>query len=142
MEQVNFKIRDKIMEHNKYRGTQMSYPSREKPLRNDDSFTQQDVNLSDSVLFFPEGFEKFFMLIYFIILPYIAGLLFLFFYIAGASYESFSSLNQDSSFLLTWVIGYEIIAVMLLLYIFKMAISFSLEERDNKQRLDSFQRPR
>jgi len=68
------------------------------------------------------------MAIYFILLPYIAGLLFLFFYVANGKTELFLSLNDDSSFILTWAIGYEIIATLAILYIIKSAISFSIAQ--------------
>jgi len=78
--------------------------------------------------------------IYFVTLPYIAGLLFLFFYVAGGKSELFLSLNDDSSFILTWTIGYEIIAAILLLLIAKSAISFSIEN-SRKGRDTHFRRP-
>ncbi len=92
-------------------------------------FTQQDVDLAQTPLFFPEGFEKIFLFIYFIILPYIAGLFFLFFYVAEGSIDLFVSLNDQSSFMLTWTIGYEIIAAIIILSIVKMAIGFANESR-------------
>jgi hypothetical protein len=79
------------------------------------SFTQQEVDLTSTPLFFPEGFEKVFLAIYVIVLPYIAGLLFLFFYIADAKTELFLSLNDDSSFI-------------------KSAISFSVKNKDKKHK--------
>jgi hypothetical protein len=94
------------------------------------TFTQQKVDLSKTpLLFFPEGFEKIFIAIYFVTLPYIAGLLFLFFYVSGGNLETFASLNKEQAFILTWAIGYEIIASFILLWIFKMAISFVNESR-------------
>ena len=92
------------------------------------SFAQQKVELSKTpFLFFPEGLEKIFLAIYFVLLPYIAGLLFLFFYVSNGKIEVFSSLNKESSFILTWAVGYEILAVLALLYIAKSAISFAKE---------------
>jgi hypothetical protein len=99
------------------------------PVNVSNKFTQQDVDLAQTPLFFPEGFEKIFLLVYFIILPYIAGLFFLFFYAAEGSIELFVSLNDNASFLLTWTIGYEIIATLIILYIIKMAIGFANESR-------------
>jgi len=78
--------------------------------------------------------------IYFVALPYIAGLLFLFFYVAEGKAELFLSLNDDSSFILTWAIGYEIIAALAILFIVKSAISFSIENsKSGKQQ--HFKRP-
>ena len=93
------------------------------------NFAQQDVDLARTPLFFPDGFEKIFLLIYFITLPYITGLFFLFFYVAEGSIELFVSMNDQSSFMLTWTIGYEIIAALIILSIVKMAIGFANESR-------------
>jgi len=90
-----------------------------------ESYTQQNINLSDTLPFSPKGLEKIFLTIYFVFLPYIAGLMFLFFYVAEGQAKLFLSLNENSSFILTWAIGYEILAVLSLLYIIKSAISFS-----------------
>lgn len=118
----------------------MTHPPKEKPIRNKSSkFSQQEVDLSETPLFFPEGYEKLFLAIYFVSLPYIAGLLFQFFYIADGKKELFLSLNEQSSFILTWAIGYEIIATLILLYIIKMAISFANDNR--KAGVREFRRP-
>ena len=103
-------------------------------------FTQQNVDLAETPLFFPEGFEKIFILIYFIILPYIAGLFFLFFYVAEGHIELFVSLNDESSFMLTWAIGYEIIATLIMLWIVKMSIGFANESRKSTTK-KQFRRP-
>jgi hypothetical protein len=92
---------------------------------NSNSFAQQNVNLSKTPLFFPLGLEKVFLAIYFVTLPYIFGLVFLFFYVAKGQIELFLAVNQNSSFILTWAIGYEILAVLIILYIIKSAIAFS-----------------
>ena len=96
------------------------------------SFTQQEIDFEDSPLFFPNGFEKIFLLIYFVMLPYIVGILFLFVYVANLKVELFVSLNTDSSFILTWAIGYEIMAVLILIYIFASAINFSKKNTNTK----------
>ena len=118
----------------------MTHPPKEKPIKNKSSkFSQQDVDLSETPLFFPAGYEKLFIAIYFVSLPYIVGLLFQFFYIADAKKELFLSLNEQASFILTWTIGYEILATIILLYILKMAISFANESR--KPGVREFHRP-
>ncbi len=98
------------------------------------SFAQQEVDLTETPLFFPQGFEKVFLGVYFIVLPYIAGLLFLFLYVSDGKTELFLSLNDDSSFIMTWAIGYEILAVLVLLYIIKSAISFSVNINSKKSK--------
>ncbi len=123
-----------------YDPNDMQYSPRSKRLKsskNDVKFLQQEVNLKSTPLYFPEGFEKIFLAIYFILLPYITGLLFLFFFISKGKYEVFLSLNQDYFFILTWAIGYEILAIFILLYIIKSAFSFSKKKgrKGKNQRL-------
>ncbi|RLA63597.1 MAG: hypothetical protein DRQ78_06785 [Epsilonproteobacteria bacterium] len=104
-----------------------------KTIDNNTSFSQKAVSLADTPLYFPEGFEKLFLVIYIIILPYITGLLFLFLYVSSAKINTFLALNNDSSFLLTWAIGYEILAAFVLIAIIKMAIKFSMNPNKNKR---------
>lgn len=128
------------MEENKRAQNINIHSAKEKPMRNKKgSFAQQDVELSETPLFFPEGFEKIFLAIYIISLPYIMGLLFLFFYIAEADVERFLSINDNSSFFLTWAIGYEIIAGLIMLWIVKMALGFANASR--KPGVKQFKRP-
>jgi hypothetical protein len=68
------------------------------------------------------------------------GLLFLFFYVANAKTELFLSLNDDSSFIFTWAIGYEVLATLAVLLFIKSAISFSMENRKQGKR-PKFRRP-
>ncbi len=129
------------MQHNKFEHTHVAYAPKPKPLKNEsDKFAQQQITFDDAPLFFPAGFEKLFLLIYFITLPYIAGLMFLFFYVGKGKTELFLSLNEDSSFILTWAIGYEILAGLALLYIVKLAISFSINNTKRGAR-KNFKRP-
>jgi hypothetical protein len=102
------------------------------------SFTQQEVKLENSI-FFPPGFEKPLLAIYFIFLPYLAGLLFIFFNIAKGKLAIYLSFNHDYSFILTWAVGYEILGTMILLLILKSAITFN-READTEGRV-RFQRP-
>jgi len=109
-------------------------------IKKSNSFAKQEVDLTETPLFFPAGFEKVFLAIYFVALPYITGLLFLFFYVAEGKAELFLSLNDESSFILTWAIGYEIIATLILLLIIKSAITFSMQN-SKKGRNQHFTRP-
>jgi len=117
------------------------HPSKVNPIAPPTDFSRQKVDLTDSPLFFPEGFEKIFLGIYFIILPYIAGILFLFFYIAEATPKLFLTFYEKSSFILTWAIGYEVIAGLGLLYIVKMALSFAKDSRKPQPKVKTFHRP-
>lgn len=114
-------------------------PHEKKKFKSENSFGKQEIRYEDTPLFFPPGFEKTFLFIYFISLPYIAGLLFLFIYVTQSDYEAFLLLVQESSFIVTWAIGYEILAVIVLLYIIKMAISFSVQNKRGAKK--DFKRP-
>ena len=90
-------------------------------------YMQQDVDLDRTpLLFFPPGKEMLFLGIYFITLPYIVGLLFLFFYISSMQVSIFQSIGMDTSIFLVWIIGYELIAVFVILYIIKNALMFAI----------------
>jgi ABC-type multidrug transport system permease subunit len=91
-------------------------------------FSQKNVTYSDAPLFFPEGYETIFLLLYFVTLPYIAGFMFLFMYVSKANIDVFLAVYKNSFFILTWAIGYEIIAALALLWIAKMAIGFGKQD--------------
>ena len=86
------------------------------------SFGSQSINFSKFV-FLPEGYEKLFITVYIIALPYLTGLLFLFLFVARTNIESFSSLNL-TTFMVVWAIGYEIVGSIILLIIFYGAFTF------------------
>jgi len=117
-------------------GASIHFSRPEKRIRSADgignSFTKQEVHLNDTPLFFPAEFEKIFLAIYFISLPYILGLLFLFFYIAEGKFKVFLAVNRDSPFLMTWAIGYEILATLIILWIIKSTIGFTRENARKK----------
>ena len=117
-----------MLSHNNIH-TRVQHVANSKQRKMPPKFTQKNVELSQTPLFFPEGFEKLFLAIYFVTLPYIAGLFFLFFYVSRGSLDTFTSLNREQAFILTWAIGYEIIASLILLWIFKMGVVFANESR-------------
>lgn len=127
------------MNSNHVKRATIIHPPRESGTQSSKKFSKQKVDLTQTPLFFPEGFEKIFLAIYFATLPYIAGLIFLFTYLAEGKPELFLSLNDKSSFMLTWVMGYEIIAAIILLWIVKMALGFANESR--KPGVKEFHRP-
>ncbi len=102
-------------------------------------FSKQEVSLADTPLFFIERYEKTFILLYFISLPYILGLFFLFFYISKGKSELFLPLSQSISSIFIWLIGYEILAVLILLLILRSAILFT--RKINKKGKRKFQIP-
>ncbi len=96
-----------------------------------EGFMNRKVNLVDSILF-PDGYENLMLGIYFLIIPYINGLLFIFFYIAKGDTTVFLSLNGDNAFVVTWLIGYEVTAAILLLWIVKLGITSFLQSSGKK----------
>ncbi len=93
------------------------------------TFSSQKVYFSDYV-FAVEGYESIFYTIYFLMIPYIVGAVFLFFFVAKGDYDNFMLLDT-SAFLIVWMIGYEIVATLLLISIF---ISFLRYDKKPKIR--------
>ena len=93
--------------------------------RNRKNFIHQEISIETFPLL-PEGYEKIAFFIYILLLPYIAGLIFLFTYVSKWDYNIYLSLNNSHSYMLTWCIGYEIIAGITLIIIIKNAISYSM----------------
>jgi len=90
-------------------------------------YMQQNVEIGETpLLFFPPGKEMLFLGIYFVTVPYIVGLLFLFFYISDMQVSIFQAIGMDTSIFLVWIIGYELIAVLIVLYIIKNAVTFAI----------------
>ena len=84
-------------------------------------FMSADVHDSEFGII-PEGYGGISYLTFFIFAPLLAGLAFMFFYVAGGDVDTFNGL--ESSSLLIWVIGYEIIATLTLLLIFKKLLVY------------------
>ena len=80
------------------------------------SFGAQKVELNH-YLISPAGFEGIMYTLYFVLIPYSVGALFLFLFIAHVSFEKFLQLDLASLFIV-WAIGYEMLAVLLLFFIF------------------------
>jgi len=95
-----------------------------------ENYLQKPVDLQKTpFLFFPPGKEGLFLGIYVAILPYITGLLFIFFYVAQGKPAVFGSVTVSSgtNFFLVWMIGYEILAMIILIWITKSAITHSIK---------------
>ena len=87
------------------------------------SFFQQSIDLNDHI-YLPESLQKTFALGVFIFIPYTIGLLFLFFVVAHADFQTYEDMGIDS-YLLPWTIGYECIATLLIMSIIKSAVHYS-----------------
>ncbi len=90
------------------------------------SFTKQDVNLKD-YLYVPEGWETFIYTIYFLLIPYIFGSIFLFITVANSNFDSYK-LMDTSSFFIVWAIGYEITATIALIGILVMYLQYDEDD--------------
>lgn len=100
------------------------------------SFGKQEVNLLE-ILPSPEGYESLFLGIYFLLIPYVAGLIFLFVFVAQGHFESFLGMNIGL-FMAVWAIGYECVASLALIAIFYKMFQFN---RLRKGASDSQRRP-
>lgn len=91
-------------------------------------------------IFAPEGFEAIMFGIYIILLPYLAGMSFLYLFVAEGSFEYFIEFEL-TSFLIIWSIGYEVIAGLIMLTIILSAIRHYTkkgQEDTKKVRRDRF----
>ena len=100
------------------------------------TFIKRKIHLTDIPIFFPLGYEKIYLISYIALFPYIVGIFFTFFYIADAKRELFLALNEEASFLFSWAIGYEIIALCSLFYILISSIVFAINKPKNTQKIN------
>ncbi|MEJ2468607.1 MAG: hypothetical protein P8Y51_05975 [Campylobacterales bacterium] len=96
-----------------------------------ESFGQQEVDLT-AIVPLPDGYEKLFLALYFITIPYAVGLLFLFLFIAKGNFESFISLDI-AMFAAVWGIGYEVCAAITLGVIFYKMFQFNRTVKTEEQ---------
>ena len=82
----------------------------------EEDFLNQTIDYRDIILV-PEGYEGIVVALYILIIPYLSGLLFLYLFIARASYEYFLNFTLTSVAVI-WAIGYEVCAVLILVGIF------------------------
>lgn len=98
----------------------------------EEAFLNQSLDYRDFV-FSPEGYEGIVLALYIATIPYLMGLLFLFLFVAEASYEYFLEFNLTSYFVI-WAIGYEVCAALILLTIF-IAWLNHIKTRYNQEQL-------
>ena len=84
-------------------------------------FLQKKVYLSDFINL-PEGLANSIFLGLFIAIPYLLGIIFIFIILAKASFHTYETI--ENSFAFSWVIGYEVLASLLLLMILKSSLTF------------------
>jgi len=88
------------------------FQKRNSRRRKEVSFAQKEIDVKAFIIA-PEGYEAFMFVIYFLTVPYLVGLAFLYLFVAKASFSHFLNV-KISSFFVIWAIGYEIIAVIAL----------------------------
>jgi hypothetical protein len=86
------------------------------------SFLSQKVYLHDFINL-PEGTLNLLLFIAFVVIPYVAGLAFIFFLIANANFDTFDDININD-YLIYWTIGYELLAFILIILVIFSAIKF------------------
>jgi len=84
-------------------------------------FLQKKVYLSDFINL-PEGLANSIFFGLFIAIPYLLGIIFIFIILAKASFHTYETIEK--SFAFSWVIGYEVLASLLLLMILKSSLTF------------------
>jgi len=119
LQTVKREIRDKETQKKRQRYV------KSRPNSNGSGFLSQTINLSD-YYFLPEGVQNFIAFILFILIPYSVGTFFTIFIINSMNLSTYQTTGANS-FLFAWVIGYEIIASILLLLIIKSAIFYQSE---------------
>jgi hypothetical protein len=86
------------------------------------SFASQEVDIKKYIIS-PEGYEALMFFVYFLTIPYFAGALFLFLFVAKGILSHFLVFKLSSYFII-WAIGYEVVAAVILFFILLSAIKF------------------
>lgn len=84
---------------------------------------ESSTGMKDVFSIFPKEYEKTFLVIYMVLVPYVLGLLFYLFSIGDGIFHILS----DIPYMVTWLIGYEVFSVLMLLYILKTYIFFRMK---------------
>ena len=92
------------------------------------SFASKKVDFKDYI-YVPEEWEGVAYTLYILLIPYIVGSAFLFVTIARGNVDSFQMLDT-SAFLIVWAIGYEIVAIVMLIGITIMFLQYDGDEDD------------
>jgi len=119
---------------NDYRSIGREY-SNESVMRRkaqEDDFLSQEIDYR-RFIFAPEGYEGLVLSLYFLLLPYLIGLGFLFVFIARASYEYFLDFDLSSYFVI-WAIGYEVTAISFIGLIILLWMNHTLNRHKKEQK--------
>ena len=87
------------------------------------SFLSKNIVISDYI-YVPESLQKTFLLSMFILIPYLFGTVIIVILIGNGLFKEGITFSFDF-FMLSWTIGYETIAFILLIFIIKSAFTFN-----------------
>lgn len=102
-------------------------PKKKKQRRQAKTYGQKEVDFSE-ILPLPEGYEKLFLAIYFLTIPYAIGLIVLFLFVAKGDVSSFLSMDI-AMFVAVWAIGYEVVGSFALFIIFYKMFTYNRRMR-------------
>jgi len=108
------------------RRMESAHAKRSKSAKKRESFGSQKIDFKD-YLFLPDEWEGVAYTLYIVGVPYLVGAVFLFLFIAGGSWENFQLLNLNA-FPVVWLIGYEIVAICLLIWIMILYLTYDAED--------------
>ena len=111
------------LQDREYKNRKSRQKDRDNNKKESKSFFAQEINLSNYINL-SENLINTIVLTSFILIPYIIGILFIFFVIARADIETFDEINIDEHFIY-WSIGYELLALISIIIIIKSAITFN-----------------
>ncbi|MDQ7084516.1 MAG: hypothetical protein Q9M36_06120 [Sulfurovum sp.] len=100
------------------------------------AFLFKKINLKE-VAFLPSS--DFGLFLTFTFVPYLFGFIFIFFYIFSARMEYFTHVLSHYPFLWIWMIGYEMIAVTIVVWVIKIVL-FSFKVTDQEVRKEKLKR--
>jgi len=122
---MNDAVDDKIIHYK-----QLSDYDRHRSTKNkkkiNKSFGAQEVNFKNFT-FVPEGYESIAYMLYFLLIPYLLGAVFLYIVVAHSRFVYFKMLNMDA-YPVIWLIGYEITAIIALCWIFIFYLRYDEDE--------------
>lgn len=95
---------------------------KENPTTNEYLFGKRTAS---DLPFIPEANSDIAITLYIVLIPYITGLIFLYFHLFKMDFGRMIALKDQHSFFLIWLIGYEVVAALILLMVFK-SIIFSI----------------
>ena len=87
------------------------------------AYLTKKLSWSDVDTYFPNGLEMLFLLFYFILLPYIAGVITILLLFSNFDFSIAISIFYNHSFFLSWCVGYEVLTITFLIYFFKTIFS-------------------